>query len=372
MAKQSHIECPQSTGRRVVPDLDWQTYWKFQIVFWISVYIWRTVFTLASGYGMTGFGVRIISVLLSILVTVLLSKFIARFVGDPIRWWQFVVITITTLALGLAHTVVDRLMYATWRNGWSPALPSRAEFQSILSVNLWVFASWTGFFLVILLMTRSERQRSAVERLNQFAHEAKLELLTSQLKPHFLLNTLNAVSALIAEGRNRDADIMLARLGRFLRRVLRVEQDHKTTVADEVAMLNDYLEIQKVRLGDRLSYRFDIDPDCEAQRTPALILQPLVENAVKHAVAQNVEGGSIEVSAQAGPAGLMMSVTDNGGGFDTSAPRKGQGLSIVEERLDAHYGDGASLTIQSGIGRGTTILMHLPPSTVPLNPEVNR
>lgn len=356
-----HIDlaCGQEKGRYIA-DLPARLYWGFQATFWMAVFLWRTVYTWAYGYGFDGVFLRLSSMSVAVLTTIGLSILLARLVGHRLQIWQFAVIGALTLVIGIVHTVIDRLIFASAKNGWVPTFPESHEYFQILSVNAWVFLSWTGFFLVILVMTRARRKSLAYERMSQFANEAKLQMLTSQLNPHFLLNTLNSVSALIVEGRTKEADLMVTRLGRFLNRVIKVQQMHKTSLKDEIALITDYLEIQKIRFGDRLSYAFDIDPECEPHLTPALILQPIVENAVQHGIANRVDGGLLQVKASRSGEDLRVEVTDDGEGFDPRRIATGLGLSIVQDRLNAHYGDAARLEIETSSDLGTHVVVELP------------
>jgi two-component system LytT family sensor kinase len=211
-----------------------------------------------------------------------------------------------------------------------------------------VWGVFTGVFyygLVAVLYT-ALRFRTELGR-------AKLDVLRSQLRPHFLFNTLNAISGLVAE--DSEAHRMLLRLSTLLRRSLD-EQSHEVTLQQELAFLNDYLDIQRVRFGDRLTVQLTIDPTVLNARVPVFLLQPLLENAIEH-------GGSDD-----GCTTIDLTVTRNGGTLDLvledhgpgiSATREGIGLSNTRERLLHLYGPHASVTLGS-TERGARVELHLP------------
>ena len=142
----------------------------------------------------------------------------------------------------------------------------------------------------------SERERSV--RSESLARKAQLDALRYQLNPHFLFNTLNAISTLVVEARAGEAASMISQLGDFLRLTLSGDAEAEISLAEEVSFVRQYLEIERVRFGDRLSVKIAIPPEAESLRVPALILLPIVENAVRHAVERNEHGGRIAIGAE--------------------------------------------------------------------------
>jgi two-component system sensor histidine kinase AlgZ len=170
------------------------------------------------------------------------------------------------------------------------------------------------------------------------ARDAELRALRYQLQPHFMFNTLNAISALVADGRGPDAQRMLARLGDFMRATLDGAQGHEVTLADEVSLTEAYLEIEKARLGDRLQVRWQIGPGLLAARVPHLLLQPLVENAIRHGIAPRHEPGRLEilVSAESDRLTLELSNDRPSAALPLATPSGSEqavGLRNVRERL---------------------------------------
>ncbi|WP_300652379.1 histidine kinase [Hydrogenophaga sp.] len=206
------------------------------------------------------------------------------------------------------------------------------------------------------------RARLAGEEAQRQATEARLKLLESQLEPHMLFNTLANLRALIGTDPER-AVAMLDRLNDFLRATLKASRADATagqhTLADEFARLRDYLELMAVRMGPRLRYTLELPEALSRQRVPPLLLQPLVENCIRHGLEPSVDGGEIRVSARQGAGGLELEVSDTGVGCEAE-PAAGFGLSQVRERLATAYPGQARLHWHSAPGAGTRALLTLP------------
>lgn len=176
------------------------------------------------------------------------------------------------------------------------------------------------------------------------ATTARLETLRYQLNPHFLFNTLNAISSRVVSGHSQEAEDMLSRLSVFLRKTLASEGETLSTLEAELEMLQDYLDIEAVRFGDRLMVEFACPPTALPVTVPPFILQPLVENAIKYGVASTSRPVTIRIEAERSAEDrLTLSVTDDGDGSAAVAPSAGVGLRNVAERLRVHYGEAASL-----------------------------
>jgi LytS/YehU family sensor histidine kinase len=168
--------------------------------------------------------------------------------------------------------------------------------------------------------------------------EARLHVLSAQLQPHFLCNTLHAISALVWEDPAR-AERLLARLSEMLRLTLRSGTQVETTLAEELALLRRYAEIQEVRYGDRLRVAFEVEPAVRGAMVPRLILQPLLENAIRHGITRRITPGRVDVRAWEGEGRLHLAVSDDGVGLRNGGPvREGVGLSITRARLRQLYG----------------------------------
>jgi sensor histidine kinase YesM len=192
---------------------------------------------------------------------------------------------------------------------------------------------------------------------------AQLRMLQAQIEPHFLFNSLANVSALI-EADPKLAAQLLDALIRYLRSTLTRTRAEGGTLGDEVALLTAYLDVLKIRMGDRLAYRFEIAPELLAAPFPPMLLQPLVENAIRHGLEPKVTGGHIVVSAHKEGERLQISVVDDGLGFGET-PGTGIGVGNVRDRLAALYGPTARLELSSKVGAGVTATMSLPAGVAP-------
>jgi len=196
------------------------------------------------------------------------------------------------------------------------------------------------------------------ERALKLATEARLASLESRLHPHFLFNTLNSISALISEDPAM-AEQMVQRLSSLLRKSLDAFSSSRVPLGEEIKLVTDYLEIEKVRFRDRLSYSLDIDPTLLSFEVPPLTLQPLVENSIKYAIAPRPSGGTVRISAKLQHDQVVLSVWDDGPGFDMDCLRDGHGLDSLQSRLTGIVGDQAKLNIVKQ-DAGTAVTIHLP------------
>jgi signal transduction histidine kinase len=229
-----------------------------------------------------------------------------------------------------------------------------------------------GLFTVLLALGFNLyfQQRGTADSLRREAAEARLKLLETQLEPHMLFNTLANLRVLIQTDPPR-AVAMLDRLGDYLRATLRGSRaDAGThTLADEFARLGDYLELMAVRMGPRLAFGFDLPAGLQSHPVPPLLLQPLVENAIRHGLEPRVEGGRIDVRARQEGRSLCIDITDSGVGMAPDAQRPdtegGFGLAQVRERVASLPGGGGTVQVTSRPGQGTTVQLTLPFQSTP-------
>jgi signal transduction histidine kinase len=230
--------------------------------------------------------------------------------------------------------------------------------------NLLNYALFLGIAHAVMYYERFREGERNAERLAAGLTEARLQALKMQLQPHFLFNTLNAISALIpAEA--QPARRMVSRLGDLLRIALEHEDTQEVTLREELAFLEPYLEIEQVRLEDRLNLVMDIAPDTLEVRVPHLLLQPLVENAIRHGIASRIEPGTVELSARRSPDNrfLQLEVRDDGPGLERdrqARTRKGVGLANVQSRLEQLYGSEHRFTLKNHPVRGVAVNISLP------------
>jgi len=211
---------------------------------------------------------------------------------------------------------------------------------------------------------RYQQQELAATRLRSQLTEARLTLLQARLHPHFLFNTLNTVAELIHEAPHR-AEIVVEHLSVLLRSALDRAEQQDVPLAEELDFVRRYLAIEETRFEDRLRVEIDVSADLMGQRVPSLILQPLVENAVRHGVGPRAGPGLVRLRAARNDATLRLAVEDDGLGFDPEASARGSGIGLraTRERLVERYGAAAGLEITRPATGGTRVTLYLPATT---------
>ena len=218
------------------------------------------------------------------------------------------------------------------------------------SIALFINFSWV----------KLAQSRRDVERAERAAIEAQLRALQAQIEPHFLFNTLANLDALIAVDACQ-ARTLLANLIRYLRAALTHARSEAATLQTEVELLKAYLAIMGLRLPNRLTTEFDCDPDCLRLKFPAMLLQPLVENAITHGIEPAGDGGTIKVSVRRAGNMLMLAVDDTGIGLGNAhTAGTGAGIQNIRARLKSLFGESARLTLESRTPRGTHAGIEVP------------
>jgi len=228
-----------------------------------------------------------------------------------------------------------------------------------------LLAAWAALYYGINYFLLLEHEINQRERLESQASTAQLAMLRYQLNPHFLFNTLNSISTLVLLKQTERANAMLARLSSFLRYTLVNEPTAKVTLAQEVETLKLYLEIEKMRFEDRLRPHFRIDPETIGARLPSLLLQPLMENAIKYAVTPSEGGADIWLTASREGQGVRIEVADNGDGDKEAAamaasPSTGVGLANIRDRLAQAYGAAHGFASRKNEHGGYSVIIEIP------------
>jgi two-component system LytT family sensor kinase len=227
----------------------------------------------------------------------------------------------------------------------------------------WALPLWGLMQALLGYHFETLEQARAVARAQSLAYDAQLRMLHYQINPHFLFNTLNAISTLVLEGRNEQAEKMLMRLAGFLRYSLDRQPTELAAVSAELEAQKKYLEIEQTRFGDKLQVNFNMEPGIEHAPLPSLILQPILENAIKYAITSRAEGGRIDVSAFRDNGLLRVCIEDDGPGLPPeNAPRRrrGVGLANARERLELIYGGRAGLSARNAEPHGCRVEIWLP------------
>jgi two-component system LytT family sensor kinase len=232
-----------------------------------------------------------------------------------------------------------------------------------------------AFILAISSMLDSKerlsRQRTDTARLNEQLSKAQLSALRRQIEPHSLFNTLNAIAGLVREGRNDAAVSMIAALSDFLRMVLKDGTRQLVPLGEELDFVQKYLDIQKMRFGDRLQVSVVVPSELFPAQLPSLILQPMVENAVKHGIAKRAHGGVIRIAASRSNGMLQVTVYNDGPSLpaDWAQTHPGIGISNVRTRLEGLYREGFELSIRNEGSSGVQISVSVPFKSVPFKEE---
>jgi LytS/YehU family sensor histidine kinase len=297
--------------------------------------------------------------------------------GNLIKRSPFVTWSMTALVL-----VVAVLLFAgidSWLQGIYYSSARETTFvQRTLGLAFLdgtLLGAWSALYYAINFFLQVEEQADRLERLEAQATSAQLAMLRYQLNPHFLFNTLNSISTLVLLKQTEPANAMLTRLSAFLRHTLVSEPGAKVTVAQEVETLQLYLGIERMRFEERLRTEFRVDPDAARAVLPSMLLQPLVENAIKYAVSPQEEGADIALVAQLVGRRLRVAVSDTGPGLREGTSRAsgssalagigrtvstGVGLANIRDRLAQAYGEDHRFEIRNPPEGGFTVIIEIP------------
>jgi two-component system, LytTR family, sensor histidine kinase AlgZ len=268
-----------------------------------------------------------------------------------------VVVGVTTVGSMLAGLIMRMLIkdYNYWSELWVSS-----KISLILALTVTAFVSTYQIYKAKLEASAVQLKTKELERERalKLATEARLSSLESRLQPHFLFNTINSVSSLIHEDPVR-AEQLLSRMAALLRFSLDSTRAGLVLLEQELRVVKDYLEIEKTRFEDRLRYEIDVPESLLGAAVPPLAIQSLVENSVKYAVAPRRQGASVQVRVRQQNDVLIVSVIDDGPGFDTSSLIAGHGIDHLQERLAALFKDAAQLEI-IGVPGNTEVRLSMP------------
>lgn len=228
--------------------------------------------------------------------------------------------------------------------GGEPARQFTAYLASWFTVNSIVYLAFVAAFHALVYYRVSQDRALRASQLEARLAQTQLQMLRMQLQPHFLFNTLHTISALMHRDVKR-ADSMIAALSDLLRLSLRTATTQEVSLREEVEFLQRYLEIMRLRFGDRLAVHVDVDPRALDARVPTLVLQPLVENALRHGFDDGVRGGTIAITITRVGDAIRCDIVDDGRGFTGSTPREGIGLGNTRARLRQLYGERGALEV---------------------------
>lgn len=301
----------------------------------------------------------------TVLVSMLLAMPLFQVFKKTLDWPQSARLLILVAAV-IFTAVGNRIFDILW-SGWVAenlasswyGLPRTIErnYDATLKYIL-VFSVNVALFQLTFSRRRERRQERQLIDARSAAQQAQLAALRYQLNPHFLFNTLNSISALIVTKRNADAEQMTDKLSSFLRTSLACDPTQLVPLEEELSLIEEYLDIEGVRFGERLDVTINCEPDACAALVPSFLVQPLVENAIKHGVAPSRAPVHIQVRARVEDADLCITVENDSAppSSDIHFGRQGVGLINVKRRLEAVYGKNASLTADRADGRYTATI----------------
>jgi hypothetical protein len=340
--------------------------WLWSIAIWGGFGLFdatQTVFVMRAE-GMHHYWYRLFwTLLVAWLPWMLATPLVLRLSGrhPPTQWrlastWTLHLLTCATLGLAHAGWVA---MWESLLNPWA-LTPGPDPFPQLWRHKFYGgLLSYVILYGLILLVSHAlhsreqlAHQQTETARLNEQLSKAQLSALRRQIEPHFLFNTLNAIAGLVREKRNDAAVSMIAGLSDFLRRVVEDSDRQQVPLAEELEFTQKYLDIQKARFADRLQFSVDVPAELLPASVPSLVLQPMVENAVKHGIAKRVQGGAIRIVATRAKGALTLRVYNDGPSLPTGWERHTSGIGMlnVRTRLRSLYGDGFELSLHNRNG----------------------
>jgi len=264
--------------------------------------------------------------------------------------------------LAFAWRWFQNVLYYDWvKNSWQPE--ELMDYVGGVMGSFYILLCWSGLYFGIKYYQQLQDQTEQTLKATAAAHQAQLKMLRYQLNPHFLFNTLNAISTLILDGANETANKAVSGLSDFLRYTLDNDPMSRVTLGSELKALDLYLEIEKVRFGDRLIIEKSIEVAAQNALVPSLILQPLIENAIKYAISPSEDGGTLRISARVQRGTLVMQLADTGPGLGHgvfNGKSSGVGLKNIRERLQHLYGDHQAFTLAPNEPSGLIATINMP------------
>ena len=375
-----------------------RAFWRLQFLGWGGAMLLRAMSSLANAVPWSFLIIVIIATITGYSISLILSVIYRVLINRrPLITWG-VTSVVLAIAVGF-YAFIDSWVVSLYRT--SAGISFAQLFLGVFYLDLTLLGAWSALYYAINFYIQVEEQNDQLLHLENQATSAQLAMLRYQLNPHFLFNTLNSISTLVLLKQTEPANAMLSRLSAFLRYTLINEPTAQVTVAQEVETLKLYLDIERMRFEDRLRTRFDIVEPADHGLMPSLLLQPLVENAIKYAVSQLEEGAEITVHADVIGTVLRIVVSDTGPGLQPGADpadlfganhdqqrpgnvSTGLGLANIRDRLGQAYGENQRFMITSGDEGGLVVTIELPfearePASPPaqsvhpaLNPAVAR
>ena len=338
-----------------------RAFWLLQGGGWGGYFLLRALGGLANRMGLTFILPTIIVTITGFSLTLLMAAAYRRIIHLKVIYaWTLTALILTSAAL--LFSVIEVWAHATfYEPGWRP---QGVEFFGAILLDFSVLGAWTGLYFgvnyYLLLAEQSERMLKVAGQANA----AQLAMLRYQINPHFLFNTLNSISTLVLLKQTERANAMLSRLASFLRYSLVNEPTQLVSMAQEVEALKLYLDIERMRFEERLRFKVEVEPRAMEARLPSLLLQPLVENAVKYAVTPQEEGAEITLDARLVGDRLVINIADTGPGLTDAPPKpglsSGVGLANIRDRLAQAYDADHRFELSPNHPQGLIVTVDIP------------
>lgn len=349
-----------------------RAFWRLQAAGWGGAMLLRAMSSIANAQPLSFLVLVLIATITGFSISLILSVIYRQLIVQrPLVTWG-----VTALVLPVAvalNAFIDSWVFSLYRPQSESSFAQL--FIGVFYYDATLLGAWSALYYAINYYLQVEEQNDQLIRLENQATSAQLAMLRYQLNPHFLFNTLNSISTLVLLKQTESANAMLSRLSSFLRYTLINEPAARVTVAQEVETLQLYLDIERMRFEERLRTTFHIDPETDRLLLPSLLLQPLVENAIKYAVSPQESGAEITVSTQLVGPNLRITVSDTGAGLQSPATDNrlwgvsfdggeqvstGVGLANIRDRLAQAYGDSHRFETIDPPEGGFSVLIEIP------------
>jgi two-component system LytT family sensor kinase len=355
-----------------------RAFWNLQLAGWGAAFLLRAVSALANEQPLDLLALILVTTITGFSISLILSVIYRQLIRQtPLVTWGLTAVVL--LVAVLLHASIDAWVQGVYYAG-SRDTTFAQRLIGLLYLPLTLLGGWSALYYAINFFLTVEQQADRLERLEAQATAAQLAMLRYQLNPHFLFNTLNSISTLVLLKQTEPANAMLTRLSGFLRHTLIAEPGSQVSLAQEIETLQLYLDIERMRFEERLRTHFEIEDAALTAQLPAMLLQPLVENAIKYAVGPQEEGARISLTARVIGDRLRLTVEDTGPGVDdwqrfqardpadlrNATPEPGRpvstgvGLANIRNRLAQAYGDAHLFETRSEAGGGFTVLIEIP------------
>jgi len=367
-----------------------QAFWRLQFAGWGGAMLLRTMSAVANDQPLSFLVIVLIATITAFSISLVLSVIYRTLISRRFLVTWGVTALVLPFAVGL-NAFIDAWVISLYRTEGDATFTQL--FLGLFYYDATLLGAWSALYYAINFYLQVEEQNDQLIRLENQATQAQLAMLRYQLNPHFLFNTLNSISTLVLLKQTEPANAMLSRLSSFLRYTLVNKPSARVTVAQEVETLKLYLDIERMRFEERLRTTFLIDPATEEGLLPSLLLQPLVENAIKYAVSQQEAGAEITIETQLVGPMLRITVSDTGPGLQSTTTDNrlsgmtydggelvstGVGLSNIRDRLSQAYGDKHRFETVEPAEGGFAVVIELPfdaqtaPGDLLLAPEAPR